>query len=40
VAQRMILNGECGAFSQRLLKNFVDVGEKFFGLSKEYSDKK
>ena len=39
-AERMILNGECGAFSDLLLSNFTEVEDKFFELSRKYSDNK
>lgn len=38
-AFNMILNGECGAFSPKLLESFKNVGDAFARLSREYSDR-
>lgn len=38
-AYRMIVNGECGAFSPKLLKAFAAVKSEFESLAKEYSEK-
>ncbi len=37
-AVNMILNGECGAFSKKLLECFKNVSAQFEQLSKEYAD--
>lgn len=37
-ACNMILNGECGTFSPRLLECFKNVQEQFFELAKNYAD--
>lgn len=37
-AMNMILNGECGAFSPRLLECLKNVGEQFRSLAREYAD--
>ena len=37
-AFRMILNGECGSFSPRLLECFKNVSDSFANLAKEYTD--
>lgn len=37
-AYNMILNGECGVFSPKLLECFKNVEESFFALSRRYSD--
>ena len=36
-AYSMILNGECGCFSPRLLEAFLAVKEEFFSLADNYS---
>lgn len=37
-AYNMILNGECGQFSPKLLESFKNVKDQFADLSKEYAD--
>lgn len=37
-AVNMILNGECGAFSPKLLECFKQVSDKFEALAKDYAD--
>ncbi len=37
-AMNMILSGECGAFSKKLLECFKSVSEQFIQLSKQYAD--
>lgn len=38
-AYRMILNGECGTFSPKLIKAFTAVKSEFESLAKEYREK-
>jgi len=37
-AEEMILNGECGVFSPKVLESFRRVGDKFSDLAKSYAD--